>query len=295
MFIYRIFVTLVLLVMISACSGVGMGGNKKPEVVEDLSAEALYSRGKQLLSKGRYLKAIDDFEEIERLYPFSQLSSNGQVMVAYALYKNEEYQASIEVINQFVKLNPAHSDIAYMYYLKAICYYERIADIKRDQGITQKALAALKEVRRRFPDTYYARDARFKEDLVYDHLAGKEIEIGRFYLKNRKYIAAINRFKVVIDDYQQTSQIQEALYRSVEGYLSLGMMEEAKKHAALLGHNYPDSKWYRYAYALVEKGENSPGAVKGDSWFSGLLGEEKSTDLPKDDNADSWIRNIFDF
>ncbi len=286
-----------ILAIVAACvlSSCSTFSSKNDEVKEDLTAEQLYDRGKTSLARRSYHESIRDFEEIERLYPFSKLSGNGQVMIAYALYKNEEYEASIDVIDQFVKLNPAHSDIAYMYYLKAISYYERIADIKRDQGITEKSLATLKEVRRRFPDTYYARDAKLKEDLVYDHLAGKEIEIGRFYLKNRKYIAAINRFKEVIKNYEKTSQIKEALYRIVEAYLSLGMLEEAKKNAALLGHNYPSSKWYKYAYRLVEEGKNSPESLKEKSWFSEWLTTEDKPDLPKDNKADSWIKNLFDF
>jgi len=261
----------------------------------DPTAEELYSRGKSFIESQKYSKAIENFEEIERLYPFSKLSSNSQVMVAFAQYKDEEYEDSIATIENFVKLHPAHSDVSYMYYLKAINYYERIADIKRDQKITQMALKALKEIRRRFPGTKYSRDAALKEDLVYDHLAGKEVEIGRFYLKKHKYIAAITRFQDVLKKYQTTSHIEEALYRLVESYLSIGLIEEAKKNAAVLGHNYPQSKWYKYAYRLVEKGKNSPSIGK-ESWFQGLLGSEDNEEIPikKDGKADSWFKNILD-
>jgi len=261
----------------------------------DPTAEELYNTGKSYIESQKYKKAIENFEEIERLYPFSKLSSNSQVMVSFAQYKGEDYDDSIATIENFVKLHPAHADVPYMYYLKAINYYERIADIKRDQKITQLALDSLKEIRRRFPNTKYSRDAELKENLVYDHLAGKEVEIGRFYLKKHKYIAAITRFQEVLKKYQTTSHIEEALYRLVESYLSIGLIDEAKKNAAVLGHNYPQSKWYKYAYRLVEKGKNSPSIGK-ESWFQGLLGSEDNEEMAikKDGKADSWFKNVLD-
>lgn len=312
----NVFISIVCILSLSACSTLSslsnlsdLYGSKKDEVTkeekveevkEDPTAEEFFTKGKDYISRGRYEKAITQFEEIERLYPFSSLASDGQVMVAYSLYKNEEYDSAIDTVDAFAKLNPAHKDIAYMYYLKAVSYYERIADIKRDQAVTEKSLKALQDVQRRFPESYYARDAKLKEDLVYDHLAGKEVEIGRFYLKSGKFIAAVNRFKVVVDDYDRTPQVKEALYRLVESYLSLGLFDEAKKHAALLGHNYPDSKWYKYAYRLVEEGENAPKAkLASKSWFRGWLSGDKEDEnrpkLSKDNKADSWIRNIFKF
>lgn len=262
---------------------------------QDLSDQELYDLGKARLDEGRYQSAIEQFEEIERLYPFSPLAAKAQIMVAYSQYKDEEYDDAILTIDDFIRLHPGNKEIGYMYYLKALSFYDRIADVKRDQGITQQALAALKEVQRRFPDSGYARDAKLKTDLVKDHLAGKEMTIGRFYLKDRKFIAAINRFRKVVDEFQNTSHVEEALYRLVESYLSLGLMQEAKKNAAVLGHNYPSSKWYKYAYRLVEEGENSPVALTEKSWFQDWLTTGNDPEpLPKDDKADSWFNSILD-
>lgn len=263
--------------------------------VSDLSAEQLFESGKVNLSNKKYRTAIDDFQEIERLYPFSRLSNKGQTMAAYAMYKNEQYGDALDQIDRFIRQNPGHEDISYMYYLRALTYYDQIADIKRDQANTRSALTSLDEVVQRFPNTDYARDAKIKRDLVVDHLAGKQMEIGRFYLKQQKFVAAINRFQKVVKTFDTTSHVEEALYRLVEANLSLGLVGEAKRNAAVLGHNYPNSKWYDYAYRLAELGEDAPVPTDPDSgWFGGWFGgEEESTDtaLPTDNLADSW----FDF
>lgn len=262
---------------------------------KDLSDEELYNAAKQNFEEKKYKGAVENFQEIERLYPFSKLATKAQVMAAYSYYKDEEYEDAIDVIDNFIRLNPANSDTPYMYYLKALSYYNRIADVKRDQKVTKQALDALVEVTRRYPETEYARDANLKIDLVNDHLAGKEMEIGRFYLKDRKYIAAINRFRAVVDTYQTTSHTPEALYRLVESYLSLGLNDEAQKNAAVLGYNYQGTKWYKYAYKLMQSGESAEN--KDSSWFNVFgVGESEKTkepELPKDDDkADSWIRKL---
>lgn len=274
---------------LSSCSG-----NKDDENKIDLTAEELYSLGKQKLDEGSYKGSIEQFQEIERLYPFSKLATKAQVMIAYTYYKDEEYDDAVGVIDRFVKYHPGNEDVQYMYYLKALCYYDRIVDVKRDQKVTQKALESLEEIVRRFPESKYERDAKLKIDLVHDHLAGKEMEIGRFYLKSKKFIAALNRFKKVIEKYETTSHAEEALYRMTEAYLSLGLEDEARKNAAVLGHNFPKSKWYKYAYRIVEEGKDSPIPVTERSWFKEMLTFQGSAevDLPKDDKADSWVNDL---
>lgn len=280
--------SLLLTLGLSACS-MFSEDEKKDDNAPQKTAQELYDAGKAKMDDGRDKAAIKDFEEIERLYPFDKLATKAQLMTAFALYENLDYEEAIGVMDSFIRLHPGNPDVAYVYYLKALSYYERIADVKRDQAVTKQALDSLNEVMLRFPDSQYARDAKLKVDLVNDHLAGKEMEIGRFYLKQKKYVAAINRFRTVIDEYQTTSHTEEALYRTVEAYLSLGLLEEAQKNAAVLGHNYPYSKWYKYAYNLVAEGKNSP-KLEGGSWVRELWNDEGETKpLPHDDNAKNWL------
>ncbi|MCD6035496.1 MAG: transporter [Rickettsiales bacterium] len=248
----------------------------------DSKANDLYMEAMDLLQKRSYKKAIEKFEEIERLYPYAKWATKSQLMTAYAQYKDEEYDDAVSTLDRFIQLHPGSADTDYAYYLKAQCYYERIRDVGRDQDITAKARTALEELIARFPDSSYARDARMKLDLVRDHLAGKEMEVGRFYLKDGKTIAAINRFRAVVDQYQTTSHAAEALYRLVEAYLTMGVVDEAQKYAAVLGYNYPDSKWYRYAYDLFkDKGvtppENSALREKDDSETPASEGKNSAT------------------
>jgi len=174
-------------------------------------------------------------------------------MKAFAYYQGNDYEEAVTALDQFIALHPGNKDIPYAYYLKAMCHYERIRDVGRDQEFTNNAVETLTDVVRRYPNTEYARDARLKLDLTYDHLAGKEMYIGRFYLKQNKHIAAINRFKKVINDYQTTSHVPEALHRLTEAYLELGIIEEARAAAAVLGYNYPGSRWYQDSYKLFEQ------------------------------------------
>ena len=180
-----------------------------------------------------------------------------EIMVAYANYRDGKYDAAIGGLDRFVKQHPGNRSVAYAFYLKAMCYYEQITDVGRDQKITGQAQQALNEIVKRFPDSEYARDARIKLDLVSDHLAGKEMEIGRYYERRQDYLAAINRFRVVVEKYQTTSHVPEALHRLVECYLKLGVVDQAKRYAAVLGYNYPNSSWYKDSYALMN-GEPLP-------------------------------------
>lgn len=236
----------------------------------------LYNEALSLLEQENYAAAAKAFDEVERQHPYSKWASKAQLMAAYAYFEDAKYDDAIIALDRFIQLHPGSPDTPYAYYLKALSFYEQISDVGRDQKMTRLALQALEEVVNRFPNTAYARDARLKIDLARDHLAGKEMEIGRWYLKQKHYLAAINRFKTVVEEYQQTTHVPEALYRLVETYSMLGLQEEARKAAAVLGHNFPGSDWYEDAYAIVEKGVTDPEAVreaggeKDGGWFSRL-------------------------
>src|SRR6476660_203308 len=190
-------------------------------------------------------------------------------MGVYSLYESSSYDQAIIAADRFIQLHPGHRDVAYAYYLKAICYYMQIVDVGRDQRTTELALRALDDMVRRFPDSKYARDAKLKLDFTRDHLAGKEMEIGRYYLKRGEYLAAINRFKRVIDNYQTTTHVPEALERLVECDLALGLAKEAKENASVLGYNYPGSRWYQEAYGLMTGSGGPTEARQG--WFGQLV------------------------
>ncbi len=236
----------------------GCGGGAEPERFAEASPRELYAQAERLLAEKRYERAAKAFEEVERQHPFAPEAVEAQLMAAYAYYQNADYDAAIAAARRFVELHPGHEDVPYALYLIGQSWYERIEIVERDQTASREALRAFRELIRRFPDSEYAKDARLKIDLVLDHLAGKEMDVGRFYQQRKEYLAAVNRFRRVIEDYQTTTHVPEALYRLVESYLALGLPEEAKKTAAVLGHNYPDSKWYRRAYALVTEGELPP-------------------------------------
>jgi outer membrane protein assembly factor BamD len=210
--------------------------------------EDLYNNGIDALNAKRYDSATDQFNLVEQNYPYSSWAVNAQLMQGYTQYLRNHYTDAIATLDRFIQLHPAHRDVAYAYYLRALCYYEQIADIQRDQRGTQEAMDALQDVVNRFPDSAYARDARLKIDLCRDHLAGKEMEIGRWYESQHLYEAAIGRFQRVVDDYQTTNHVPEALHRLTEIYLILGLRDEARKTASVLGYNYPGSGWYEDSY-----------------------------------------------
>jgi len=230
----------------------GCSIDEEPEYVE-LTVYDLYSQGIEYLEDGRYRDASIYFDEVERQHPYSIWATKSKLMSAYSHYQNNKYEDSIASIDRFIQVHPGNRDVVYAYYLKALCYYEQISDVQRDQDMTQEALFALEDVVTRFPDTVYARDARLKIDLTRDHLAGKEMTVGRFYLRRSHYLAAINRFKIVIENYAATTHAPEALYRLVEAYTALGIKEEARRSAAVLGYNYPGSDWYLDSYRLIEE------------------------------------------
>ena len=238
---------------------VAAGCADKKDTYVEKPVEDLYNTAMNHLLDENYEKAAKGFAEVERQHPYSVWATKSQLMAAYALYQGSRYDESIGAAERFIQLHPGHRDIAYAYYLKALDYYVQIADVGRDQKTTQQAMTALNEVVRRFPDSKYGRDARLKIDLVRDHLAGKEMEIGRYYERQGSYLAAVNRFKRVVDDYQTTTHVPEALHRLTECYTALGLPDEAKKVAAVLGYNYPGSQWYGDTYAMVK--ESAPTAI----------------------------------
>lgn len=226
----------------------------EPDYVERPVAD-IYNNAMDLLKNTDFKRAASEFDEVERQHPYSVWATKAQLMAAYAYYQSNRYDDAIIALDRFTQLHPAHRDVAYAYYLKALSYYEQISDVARDQKMTELALDALSEVYRRFPESEFARDAKVKVDLTYDHLAGKEMEIGRYYLTQKHYLAAINRFRTVVDDYETTTHVPEALHRLTEAYLALGVTSEARKTASVLGHNFPGSDWYSDSYDLfVDKG-----------------------------------------
>jgi outer membrane protein assembly factor BamD len=239
------------LVALSACS------DTKDEYVER-PVEELYNSAMDLMDSGEYLKAAKAFDEVDRQHPYSTWATKAQLMSSYALYERNKYDEALVGLDRFIQLHPGNRDAAYAYYLKALCYYEQITDVGRDQKMTEQGLKSLQEVVDRFPSSTFARDARLKIDLARDHMAGKEMSIGRYYQENRQYLAALNRFKIVAEQFQTTTHVPEALHRMVEVYTVLGLDEEARRAAAVLGHNFPGSEWYEDSYAIVEKGASDP-------------------------------------
>ncbi|MXO64703.1 outer membrane protein assembly factor BamD [Altericroceibacterium endophyticum] len=236
--------------LLAGCAG-GSGPEETAYVARDV--ETLYSAAKERLDRGDAKMAAALFDEVERQHPYSPWARRAQLMSAFSYYVSRDYNKSIQSAQRFLSIHPGNKDASYAYYLIAISYYEQISDVQRDQAITQQALTALEEVRRRFPESRYAADANLKIDLVNDHLAGKEMEIGRFYERSGNWIAAQIRFQNVVETYQTTSHTAEALYRLTETSLALGIPEEAEKYAAVLGANYPGSKWYERAYDLMRE------------------------------------------
>ena len=246
--------------LLAACS------TPDPPYVER-PVEELYNLAMDELLSGDYAEATRYFDEVERQHPYSAWATRAQLMSAFASYQSTRYLEAILAAERYLELHPGHRNAAYAYYLIAISHYEQISDVGRDQGATAAALLALETLVRRFPDSEYARDARLKIDLTRDHLAGKEMDIGRYYLKRGYYVAAINRFRTVVEKYSTTAHAAESLHRLTEAYLAIGVAEEAQTAAAVLGHNFPASDWYRDSYALI-KGRDLALQEDRGSWIS---------------------------
>jgi len=240
--------------VLSACTA-------KKDVVDPLTvdrpAEEIFKEATEADKNGESTKAMTLFSEVERQHPYSELATQAQIRQAEVAYDNLKYDDAILALDRFVELHPGHPNVDYAYFLKALCFYEQMTDVRRDQAMTENALEALDTIISRFPDSKYARDAKLKRDLAIDHLAGKEMDIGRYYQKKEQYNAAINRFSNVVKQYQTTTHIPEALHRLVETYTILGLKDEATQVAAVLGHNYPGSQWYMDSYALLDPAQKS--------------------------------------
>jgi outer membrane protein assembly factor BamD len=245
------------LLLTSGCGG--RGGKNKDTAYVARDVDTLYQAAKDRLDRGDTKEAAALFDEVERQHPYSPWARRAQLMSAFSYYAARDYSKSIQSAQRFLSIHPGNKDAPYAFYLIAISYYEQISDVTRDQKTTQQAQTALTELIRRFPNSSYAGDARLKLDLVNDHLAGKEMTIGRSYQRQGKWLAATIRFRNVLQTYQTTSHAPEALYRLVESYLSLGIPQEAQKSAAVLGANYPGSEWYERAYALMNR--HAPGTT----------------------------------
>lgn len=234
--------------------------------LEQLGPQDIYKRAELQLEQGDPGNAVKLFNEIERLYPYSEFAKRALIMSAFAYHADREYESSRAAAQRYIDFYPADEDAAYAQYLLAISYYDQIDQVGRDQGLTFQALQSLRTVIERYPDTEYAKSAILKFDLAFDHLAGKEMEIGRYYLKRGHYTSAINRFRVVVEEFQTTSHTAEALLRLSEAYLSLGLTDEAQTAGAVLGHNFQSTEFYEDAFKLL-KGQGLDAAPKGTGWL----------------------------
>jgi outer membrane protein assembly factor BamD len=246
----RLFLLLAFALTLSACGT----SSKKAEdaaITADRPVEAIYNEAADEMDSGHYAKAARLFGEVERQHPYSQWATQAELMNAFALYKAGNYDEAIVALEEFIRLHPGHKDIDYAYYLRGLCNYDQITDVTRDQDMTKQALDSFDTLLRLFPESRYARDAKLKRDLTLDHMAGKEMDVGRYYLTRQYYTAAVKRFMAVVKDYQTTTHVPEALHRLVEAYMHLGLMDEATRVAAVLGYNYPGSKWYEDSYKLL--------------------------------------------
>jgi len=258
---------------VAACNN----GRERPKLAyEERPVELLYNTGYERLERKRWRDAIDYFQEVERQHPYSEWARHSILMQIYAYYQNNSYAEAIAASDRFIQLFPGNPSAAYAYYMKAICFFEQITDVGRDQGYSENALAALREVARRYPDTAYASDALVKIDMVNDQLAGKEMEIGRYYQRANQPLAAMNRYRTVVEneEFQRTSHAPEALYRLVEVSLVLGLTDAARRPGAGLGHNFPGSPWYSEAHALLtdqgERPDVEPEARR-EGWLSRII------------------------
>ena len=273
--------------------GLGLGGcdaldptnifaeKYEPKVTPDVPADRLYSEGLAALEDRNFEGASQKFDDLDKRYAYTDWSRRALLMTAYSNYEGQKYDDAINASKRYLQRHPASKDAAYAQYLMAMSHYKQIPDVTRDQDRSERALVALTELVQRYPTSEYATDARAKIQVTRDQLAGKEMEIGRYYLEKRNFPAAINRFRDVVSKYQTTRHAEEALQRLTEAYMALGITAEAQTAAAVLGHNYPDSPWYKEAHALLQSGGLAPREEKS-SWISkiyrGVIGRTASAD-----------------
>lgn len=260
-FFRRVALAAVIALTAAACS------STDDDEIDTTPADQLYNQGLALTNAGQLTRAAAEFDKVEQQHPYSKYARSAILMSAYTNYTSGRYDEAIVSARRFVTLNPGNPDSAYALYIIGQSYFKQIPDVTRDQEMTEKALGAMRELVAKFPESEYADDAQRKINITRDQLAGKEMEVGRYYLKRRNYIAAINRFKIVVSNLQTTRHVEEALARLTECYYSLGVITEAQTAAAVLGHNFPDSRWYKDAYALLKEGGYQPDEDKN-SWIS---------------------------
>lgn len=260
--LYKKFSLLLLSLVLTACSGIGDDSEKLPT-----DPNELYREGVEQLNKGKYSDAAAAFEKLEKEHPVSNNAPEAQIRRAYAHYLNAKYDEAEIVIEDFIKQHPNHRSTPYMFYLKALCYFDQIVDVGREQQLTKIAIDKFQELINRYPNTQYAKDAKLKIEFAQNNLAGKEMEIGHFYLKQNYQTAAMGRYRYVIEKYQTTIFAPEALYRMTEIYYNMGDAMQAQKYASVLGYNYPDSEWYRAAYNLLKNTPNGD-ENEGEAWYS---------------------------
>jgi outer membrane protein assembly factor BamD len=252
------------LALLAAC-----GGDQAGESLDALTAQQIFERGETQIQQGNPDDAAFSFGEIERLYPYSEFTQRALIMQAFSYHSAEDYPNSRAAAQRYLDFYPAEDDAAYAAYLLALSYYDQIDEVGRDQGLTFQALQSLRRVIEVYPDSEYARTSVLKFDLAFDHLAAKEMEIGRYYLKRGQYAAAVNRFRTVVEDFQTTTHTAEALHRLVEAYLSLGLVQEAQTAGAILGYNYRSSEWYEASFALLTD-QGLTANAGGDNWLSSI-------------------------
>jgi outer membrane protein assembly factor BamD len=255
------------MVSVGTVSGCGENGFARKPSIETYSAQQIYERGEFEINRKKYEQASTYFSEVERLYPYSEWAKRAIIMQAFAYHKGKAYADARSSAQRYLDFYPADKDAAYAQYLLALSYYDQIEDVGRDQGVTFQALQALRGVIEGYPNSEYARSAILKFDLAFDHLAAKEMEVGRYYLKRDRFAASVNRFRIVVEDFQTTTHTAEALHRLVEAYLSLGLTDEAQTAGAILGHNYQSTEWYQESYRLLT-GQGLPLEPRGNNWLA---------------------------
>lgn len=255
--------------VVGLCVLAACGAEQSGQPLDELTAQDIFERGERQIAQGNPDDAAFTFGEIERLYPYSEFAERALIMQAFAFHRDEDYANSRASAQRYLDFYPAEEDAAYAAYLLALSYYDQIDEVGRDQGLTFQALQSLRRVIEVFPQSEYARASVLKFDLAFDHLAAKEMEIGRFYLKRGNYLAASNRFRTVVEDFQTTTHTAEALHRLVESYLSLGLVEEAQTAGAILGYNYQSTEWYEASFALLT-GQGLTADAAGDNWLSSI-------------------------
>ncbi|MEX1234124.1 MAG: outer membrane protein assembly factor BamD [Roseovarius sp.] len=258
---------LLLTAAIASCGGINSEVERGDVDYESFTAQQIFERGEYDLAANKPALAAQSFAEIERLYPYSDLTKRAVIMQAYAYHRDADYEASRSAAQRYIDFYPTDEDAAYAQYLLALSYYDQIDEVGRDQGLTFQALQALRRVIEVYPESEYARTAMLKFDLAFDHLAAKEMEVGRYYLRRDHFTSAINRFRVVVEDFQTTTHTAEALHRLVEAYLSLGLTDEAQTAGAILGYNFRGTNWYEDSYELLTR-QGLALEARGDSWLA---------------------------